>query len=270
MNAVGKAPASALNRHYSMDMKVTRELEAHQIVDKNGVHRTVWKKPSESKSARFAAIKPILAPKHTPSRIENEVAVSKHFKQFNSDMMSKGRTTLQERPIDIAVSKCTDDEIRVLAEAMDSGDDAIREMILREGAGNYNFLNAINAAAVYTTDLYKGEYTSRYRMLIIAEAVEKAYYAIHLDAPDVGWNLTEESESDLDKIKRLVHVWNAVVGYDENDPDPTYDLIQRTIDDSRTDHESTLAILRENPKATCAQIDFILSGGTAAVSSGML
>jgi hypothetical protein len=251
-------------------MKVTRELEAHQIVDKNGVHRTVWKKPSESKAARFAAIKPILAPKPSVNRRDDELTVSGYLKDFNDELREKGRTTLQERPIDIAVSKCSDAEIRVLAEAMDSGDEAIREMILREGAGNYNFVNAINAAAVYTPDLYKGEYTSRYRMLVIAEAVEKAYYAIHLDAPDGGWNLTEESESSRAKIKRLVRVWSVVVGYDDNTPDPNGELMQRMMDDNRTDHEEMFTVLRDNPKATCAQIDFILSGGTAAVSSGML
>lgn len=251
-------------------MKVTRELEAHQIVDKNGVHRTVWKKPSTSKSERFAAIKPIIVPKKNPSRMDDELAVSKHLKQFNADMSANGRTLLQERPVDLAVSKCTDAEIRFLAEAMESGDDAIREMILREGAGNYSFINAVNAAAVYTPDLYKGEYTSRYRMLVIAEAVEKAYYAIHLDTPEGGWNLTEESESGLGKIKRLVHVWSVVVGYDENASDPTGELMQRIMDDTRTDHEETLDILRDNPKATVSQIDFILSGGSSAVSSGML
>jgi hypothetical protein len=91
-----------------------------------------------------------------------------------------------------------------------------------------------------------------------------------LDAPDGGWNLTEESESGLDKIKRLVRVWSVVVGYDDNAPDPNGELMQRMMDDSRIDHEEMFTVLRDNPKATCAQIDFILSGGTAAVSSGML
>jgi hypothetical protein len=251
-------------------MKVTRELEAHQIVDKNGVHRTVWKKPSESKSARFAAIKPILAPKPTANRRDDELTVSRCLKDFNAELREKGRTALLERPIDLAVSKCDDAEIRVIAGAMESGDDAIREMILREGAGNYNFVNVVNAAAVYSPDLYSGNYTNRYRMVVIAETVEKAYYAIHLDNSYEGWNLAHESESGRDKIKRLVRVWSLVVGYDETAPDPSSDLIQRTIDDSRGDHEETLTILRDNPKATCAQIDFILSGGSSAVSSGML
>lgn len=251
-------------------MKVTRELEAHQIVDKNGVRRTVWKKPSESKSARFAAIKPILAPKPTPSRKDDEKTIGKHFEQFNEDMKSKLRTPLQERPVSIAVSKCTDEEIRVLAEALESGDDELREMVLREGASNYNFLNAVNVAAVYSPDLCLGEYTNRYRMLVIAETVEKAYYAMRWDAPDDGWKIVEENESTQEKIKRLVHVWSAVEGRDEMGNEPSSDLIQRTLDDDRTDHEETLAVLRDNPKATCAQIDFLLSGGTAAVSSGML
>lgn len=254
-------------------MKVTRELEAHQIVDKNGVRRTVWKKPSLSKSERFAAIKPIIAPKLSKNRMDHELFISRGIDEFNKGLNPKPefiRPQVQKRPLDIAISKSSDEEIRIIAEALESGDYALRNIIFRRGEKAYSFSGLVSLAAVYTPDLFNGDFNTQYRVICINEAVEKAYYAIHLDGPDEGWTLADESESSRDRIKRLVHVWSVVQGRDDNGDEPSHDLIQRTLDDSRTDHEETLAVLRETPNASVAQIDFILSGGTAAVSSGML
>lgn len=255
-------------------MKVTRELEAHQIVDKNGVRRTVWKKPSLSKSERFAAIKPIIAPNLSKNRMDHELFISRAIDEFNEGLNPKPefiRPQVQKRPLDIAISKSSDEEIRIIAEALESGDYALRNIIFRRGEKAYSFSGLVSLAAVYTPDLYNGDFNTQYRVLCINEAVRKAYSAIRLNAPDEGWSLADEDESFRERTSRLVRLCDAVGSADYEAPiEPSEELIQTMMDDSRDDHDQIISILKSDPKATMAQIEFILSGGSSSISSGML
>ena len=251
-------------------MKVTRQLEAHQIIDKNGVRRTVWKKPALPSSSRIAALKPVLSTSSS-TRQHDEGTIRKHLDHYNTIQRKQGWNwpMVSDRSVDIAMTTCNDNELHALTQALESGDDAIREVIMKSASRDTNFNKVVNAATVYEPDMHKDALSNNYRILCITQEIRMAYFFMHGKEPDENWRLADEDEQTQDRVKRFVRVWQAI----ENDDEavtPSDDLLERALDDSRTDHDSILDILRSNSKATCEQIDFILAGGSASISSGML
>lgn len=66
-------------------MKATRELESHQIVDRNGVSKTVWKKPVSAphRKATFPAV--TVAPSMISPREEQQVIFEEMSEALNED-----------------------------------------------------------------------------------------------------------------------------------------------------------------------------------------
>lgn len=77
--------ASAITRHYSSGMKVSRELESHQIVDKNGVSKTVWKKPVSSPQRKTTFPAATVASSMITPREEQQALFEKLSEALNED-----------------------------------------------------------------------------------------------------------------------------------------------------------------------------------------
>lgn len=249
-------------------MKVTRELEAHHITDKNGKRTVVWKKPAVSSTSKLKSVKPILMSKPSDERIDDEQLIERRLSDFNADRLLERKPSIQTRLIDIAVAKSSDEEVAAIAKALDSGDKVLAEMIFHTGVKNSNLDDVMGVIAVYEPYMHEG-LSPRARQVCISTELESAHKALYGHFPEEPWNLIGESESTRQQAKQFVQVWHAILQDHEPDDRDT-DVLNRALSSSAEELGPLLDIVRGNPTATVAQINFILSGGESAMSSGML
>jgi hypothetical protein len=131
-------------------------------------------------------------------------------------------------------------------------------------------------ALVYDKDCFLDTASTQRRTVILNNALRTAYKYIHLidgtepelDMDRNDWSLYKEDAVMQERVKRFVATVSVVLSRTSTSPDRG--LLTRALDASRTDHKETLDLLRANPTATAAQVDFIINGGNTPISGGAL
>lgn len=178
----------------------------------------------------------------------------------------------------------SDLQIEVLAAAIAS--DISFTGVLLEGLTVQRSMNSIAAfAAVYDPLLHEGR--SRHVRKVEIEKAMDRYILSDMSIPprffdygttDFGlWDMFEQDNSRIIRAKRMVAFECAYNAEDAFSSATAYITVKkemraRALDDSRTDHDATLAFLRnhDGQAITIEQLDLILSGGAPAISEGAL
>lgn len=165
-----------------------------------------------------------------------------------------------------------------LSTTSDYGLKAVSEAVREHGHGFIGvmissfFTNArshggANIAAVYDSELYPEE-NHRRRAFLFDHALTKAHQYIHGTATYVKWDFSTETDATRTKAKRFVAYWCAVDGTRNFTQD--FSIIEMLFDENRDDHDRILSVVKKFPAATLQQVEHILSGEQAALSSGAL
>jgi hypothetical protein len=231
--------------------------------DKNGKTSTRWVKPSASGSN----VASIPAPQRAVSELESNLTVL-------TDAIKKARVS--SAVLDSALRSASNAEIALLATAVQDDPQHFASILIREGGASGRVHWAASMALVYNKDHFLDTASTQRRTVILNNAIRTAYKYINLidgtepelDMDRNDWSLYKEDAGMQARVQRFVATVSVVLSR-TNTP-PNRELLSRALDESGTDHKETLDVLRSNPTATAAQVDFILNGGNASTSSGAL
>lgn len=231
--------------------------------DKNGKTSTRWVKPSASVSN----VASIPAPQRAVSELEANLTVL-------TDAIKKAK--VNSAVLDSALYRASNAEITLLAAAVQDDPNHFASILIREGGASGRVRWAASMAMVYNKDYFLEANSTQRRTVILNNALRTAYKYIHLidgtkpelDMDQHDWSLYKEDAVMQARVKRFVAT--VSVALSRTNTSPARELLARALDESRTDHKETLDVLRSNPTATAAQVDFILNGGNTSTSSGAL
>lgn len=177
------------------------------------------------------------------------------------------------------VSTGTDLQIEIIAEAISSDPKEFVGSLINGIIADNVIAPTACLATVYSPELHK-ERSRNFRKRRIDDALME-YLAADMTVPPrfygpevkefECWEIFAEDEVKRIRAKRFVAMECALYYCFVSDS-TKQKLRDRTVDDSRTDHEQLLAILRKHNdrEITLGQIDFILAGGAQAISEGAL
>jgi hypothetical protein len=231
--------------------------------DKNGKTSTRWVKPSASGSN----VASIPAPQRVVSELESNLSII-------TDAIKKAK--VNSAVLNSALRSASNAEIAILASAVQNDPKHFASILIREGGASGRVHWAASMALVYDKDYFLDTASTQRRTVILNNALRTAYKYIHLidgtepelDMDRNDWNLYKEDAVMQERVKRFVATVSVVLS--RTNTSPASELLARALDETRTDHKETLDVLRSNPTATAAQVDFILNGGNASTSSGAL
>jgi hypothetical protein len=231
--------------------------------DKNGKTSTRWVKPVASD----AKAPSLPAPQRVVSELEANLSIL-------TEAIKKAK--INSAVLNSALRSASNAEIALLAAAVQDDPDNFASIVIREGGASGRVNWAASMAIVYNKGYFLESTSTQRRTVILNNALRTAYKYIHLidgtepelDMDRHDWNLYKEDTGMQARVKQFVATVSVVLSR-TNTP-PNRELLARALDESRTDHKETLDVLRSNPTATAAQVDFILNGGNASTSSGAL
>jgi hypothetical protein len=227
------------------------------ITDKNGKQTTVYVKAAHSSATPTALPVPTVKNQRAEA-LDDLSRIFQRIDTANADRFSAIK--LSKR-----IHRASDNDIDILAATLDAYpefEDVLASAALHDTQWN----DMVSMAVVYDPDLPAGNTASRHRSMFL-NALDNAHAYMNGDLLDGGWGLGNESDLNKIRAQRFVAAWITV---ESGQGVASYELLMRMLDSNRTDHDETLKVLRSNPDATVAQIDFILSGGSKSLSSGAI
>lgn len=231
--------------------------------DKNGKTSTRWVKPvaSDTKAPSLPA----------PQRVVSEL-------EANLSILTEAikKAKVNSAVLNSALRSASNAEIALLASAVQDDPDNFASIVIREGGASGRINWVASMALVYDKGHFLETTSTQRRTVILNNALRTAYKYIHLvdgtepelDMDRNDWRLYREDAVMQERTRRFVATVSVVLA--RTSTPPGQELLTRALDATRTDHKETLDILRSNPTATAAQVDYLLGGGTASVSSGAL
>jgi hypothetical protein len=163
------------------------------------------------------------------------------------------------------IHRASDNDIAVLAATLDACPE-FEDVLASSALHDTKWNDMVSMAIVYDADLPAGKTASRQRQMFL-NALNQAHAYMNGDLLDDGWELGNEGDLNKVRAQRFVVAWIIT---ETGQSVASFELLMRMLDSNRTDHDETLQILRSDPDATVAQIDFILSGGSKSLSSGAI
>lgn len=238
-------------------MQSKQGLTATPITDKNGKQTTVYVKPSHS-----SATPPALpVPTVKNQRAEAFDSLSKTFQRI--DASNADRFTAIK--LSKRIRRASDNDIAILASTLDAHPE-FADILASSALHDTKWNDMVSMAIVYDADLPAGNTASRQRQMFL-NALHQAHAYMNGDLLDDGWELGNEGDLNKVRAQRFVAAWIIT---ETGQSVASFELLMRMIDSNRIDHDDMLKVLRSNPDATVAQIDFILSGGSRSLSSGAI
>lgn len=227
--------------------------------DKNGKTSTRWVKPSASSDS--ARVLP--APTPVVSDLEENLTVI-------TDAVKRAK--VNSMAFNSALRRASRKEIALLSKAIEDDPVNFPSILIRGAGGSGKIDLEVSMALVYDKENFPEGYDASKRAVVLRNSINTAYSFMKITpkVTDLNNNHAIHKEDDLtiERIRRFVATTSITLSRITKAPD--YELLKRAVDETRTDHEATLSILRSEPTATAAQIDFILSGGSSPVSAGAL
>ena len=178
--------------------------------------------------------------------------------------------------LETALSKATDAEIDVIATAVRDDPDNFVPIFIRDGTARRSLRWVASSAIIYDKRYFSEVPNPQFLTAFLNTSLHLAYKYLHgIDEIDEkaeeekgNWRLQDEDTGTQARARRFTSL--AYVVYSKTKKMPSRELLERALDDTRTDYEDTMRILIATPTATAAQIDYLLSGGPPPLSSGSL
>lgn len=238
-------------------MQNKQGLTATPITDKNGKQTTVYVKPAHSSATPTALPVPTVKNQRTEafddlSRVFQRIDAA-NAERFTAIKLSK------------RIRRASDNDIAILTSTLDVHPE-FEDVLASAALHGTKWNDMVSMAIVYDADLPAGKTASRQRAVFI-NALNAAHAYMNGDLLDDGWELGNEGDLNKIRAQRFVAAWVII---ETGQSVGSFELMMRMIDSNRTDHDEMLNVLRSNPDATVAQIDFILSGGNKSLSSGAI
>lgn len=229
------------------------------IVDKNGKHTVVHKRVTPQVSSAFSRLSPPSVAPYPGTRSAHEKVIMDAVAKVNDEA---GYHYVSEAVIAISLGESSDVEIGLIAGAMHLN--GFKEMLMHAEVSPDELASI---AVVYDPEIKISAGTPGMRIAAYSAAINMAHK--YMRGP-IGplWDLYKESEEKQDKAKRYVAVHMAVNmgGMDT----ASHDIMDLALNANEDDYSTILTILRSDNKATLERINFVLEGGSSAISAGAI
>lgn len=230
-----------------------------QRTDKNGVTSTKWVRPEGAKKR--------------PSRLPSPTALPA-AKQRAADVLvirdAMVKAGIDERSFKRTLENAESLELLIIADAITNNDEIFNSAITTTIASG-SMARSFNLAVVYDPELHK-EMSRIPRFQQIQKVTEYAIEYILDAAGDLSedpiWSLALHEAPARLRAKRIVAAQCAMESVDPSAVE--HQIIEQIMDDSRSDHDEMISLVRENPTISCSQLNFLLEGGHSAISRGAL
>lgn len=228
--------------------------------DKNGVTRVRHMKPVSTSPARTKMPQPKLSGVN-----EGRAAHLGIIRQALT------KPKINSATLNMALDGASDNQIARLAAAIEHDPENFKSIMIRDGGASARFHHAPTLAAVYDKNAFPEDKTPEFLRIVLQGALLRADK--HINGGDDSktentWKLEDEDEATRARVKRFTTLW--IVSYLGTQQSRHDGLMERTLDDSRTDHDAVLAIVRDKPSIPEVEVDFILNTGDAALADGAL
>jgi hypothetical protein len=173
--------------------------------------------------------------------------------------------------LNMALDRASDNQIASLAAAIKHDPERFKSIMIREGGASARFHHAPTLAVIYDKSVFSENNDPEYRRIILKAALLRADKHINggdSSKTESNWNLEDEDEATRARVKRFTTLW--IVSYLGTKQSRHDGLMERTLDDSRSDHDAVLAIVRDRPSISEVEVNFILNTGDAALADGAL
>jgi hypothetical protein len=212
-------------------------------------------------------------------RTENEAVILAAIEKDKGVFALKGPHLEKAQQL---IHEGDDAQIEAIALALISDPENFRGAMLKD-LFNEDDLDIVSTiATVYSPDIHPGR-SRHYR----AQSIKTAYVQYvasdesrfpdlsrHKDIRDYAiWTICKESEPVRNRAKRFVSMFCAIEAFSPRaENDVRWRLTEIMLDDRRTDHDRIIGFLRQNNQGnvTREQLEFVVSGGPAAMSVGAL
>lgn len=180
------------------------------------------------------------------------------------------------------LGRASNEELHLIASTLEqrSDDYSFQSMMASNAAVSGDVESLASMALLYDPELYPNmDRFARSKYLHEAELQAEDHYRTDIfdDDDDFDeawdgrsrWDLLNESEATRVKVQNFVKAW-SIISAGTNLERPSYEVMDRVMDDSKGDIDLVIAALRKKPSASVIDHDFMVAGGTPAFNDGAL